>query len=167
MVHRYTGEIDGFISDSRKMWQEEKATQLIHTIVPGEITINGDKALSISTCQILARHDYEGTELDFSSWIRLVSRLARVHTDFSAEWKIQTLEAVYLRDSIALTAPSAEARLQGIDHSRIGGFRQSYKYISWHVSLYGSQVRDDLPGSDNQKSVEALLARNYAWLDLA
>ena len=149
------------------MWEQGQATGLIHNLVPGEITVRGSKALSISTCQIVVRHEHEETEFDISSWIRLVSKLERVEVDDCAEWRMLSLEAVYLRDSIALTGPSREAGLQSMNFDLIKRARQSYKYITWHVSLYGSQIRGDLPGSDNPKSVEDLLARNYAWVESA
>lgn len=107
-----------------------------------------------------SRFEYEGHEFDKVSDIRLISQLEKVQD----EWKILSLEAIYIRDRLVPTAPlppDAVPSFEGVDK-----FRKSYRYGTWLLTTtVGLTVSDSLPGEDDPESVTKVLDKNRAWIN--
>lgn len=151
---RYEGDIDGFITGSKAM--VKGGTNAFHTISPIEIQINEDKALSESLGTIQLRVSLDGKEYDCISHARFISRLLNVRS----RWLLSSLEVIYDRDSLVPTAPFEGAAI----NANLSGNRQSYKYLTWLLSMRGQRIDQDLPGTDDPESVTKMMARNHAWL---
>ena len=133
-----------------------------HTFQPVEVHFDGSgaKALAVSTGSVTIRFMYEGVEYDMVSWVRFVSRLQKFD---KVGWRMRTLEAIYDRDSVAPTKPGgAESRAPVVDTE---GFRASYKYLTWSLTLRGYKIAQDLPGTDDEESVKKCLDAAYSWLN--
>lgn len=130
---------------------------ITHNINPAIIDIRGPKAYAESNCLIMSRFPHDGHDYDFSGWCHLVSRLEKV----VGTWKMLTLEVIYLRDVVVPVPPAPDP-----DYSVIKDWpRKSYKFATWHLMMRGLEVRKDLPGWDDEQSVNRVRDRNLAWLD--
>jgi hypothetical protein len=134
----------------------------LHFTTPVSIEIRGSKAVAESLAIIASRYEHNGIAYDLSAWVRGVSRLEQVPGPEGPEWKLLTLEPIYIRDNIVPTAPLTEPC--ALDFSGVDDARPSYKYLTWVISQRGGKVRNDLPGEDDEKSVEDITERNQKWL---
>ncbi|PYH77646.1 hypothetical protein BO82DRAFT_386526 [Aspergillus uvarum CBS 121591] len=150
----YQGDIDGFVSGSRAM--AASGTGAIHTISPVEIHLESDKALAESTGSVSIRFPYRGRSYDCVAVTRFISRLERV----SGRWKLLSLEAIYDRDWITPVLPYASDNVLPLP---VEG-RESYKCISWVLSLRGFTIKPDLPGVDDPASCARLMEESMEWL---
>ena len=97
------------------------------------------------------------------STVRLLSRLEKLDLPEGQQWKILSLECVYIRDCMIPVAPlpygEVGAQFQGCEK-----FRSSYRYSAWLINSTGLAVADDLPGEDRPDLVKEVFVRNYEWL---
>jgi hypothetical protein len=135
---------------------------VLHFTTPVSISIRGSKAVAESLAIIASRYEHDGIEYDLSAWVRGVSRLEQVPGPEGLEWKLLTLEPIYIRDNIVPTAPLTKPCT--LDFSSVEHARPSYKYLTWLIGLRGGKVRNDLPGEDDEKSVKDIMERNQEWL---
>ncbi|KAL2836401.1 hypothetical protein BJY01DRAFT_222017 [Aspergillus pseudoustus] len=149
----YQGGIDGFVSGSRAM--ASSGTGAIHCISPVEVHLNGDKAVTESTGSISIRFAYAGHSFDCIAVTRFISRVERV----AGHWKLLSLEAIYDRDAITPVLPGGASEVV----LPVEG-RESYRCLSWVLSLRGFQVKQDLPGIDDPASCARLMEGALAWL---
>ena len=157
---RYKGDIDGFVSGSREM--AANGSQSRHTIIPVEIDVNGLKAFSVSHGSIVARFTREHIEYELSSACRMLSRLENLGTTGRPDWKLLTMEVIYVDDSIIPVIPPT---LSGFDNGDLeSSTRKSYRCLSLLLAEKGHKVNNDLPGVDDPQSVEDVLRRNQEWL---
>lgn len=162
MSIRYQGDIDGFVAESRNM--AEQGSSSIHTINPVQITLNGDKAFSVSVGSIISRFSKDEIDYDLVSQCRFLSRLERAGDDARRGWKMLSMEVIYVHDAIM---PAVPAELREDVYSVIAegrAPRESYRGLAYVLGEMGYQVKDTLPGTDDQSSVEAVLQRNQSWL---
>ncbi|KIV79375.1 hypothetical protein PV11_06938 [Exophiala sideris] len=154
----YEGDIDGSINGTRQVVKPTVNT--VHAINPTEIDIRGSKALAESFCSMTSRFEHQGYEFDKVLQVRLISQLEKVH----GEWKLMTLECIYIRDRII---PAAHLPRDAVVPSFDGveKFRKSYRYATWLLGTIGLTVSDRLPAEDDHESVKEVLVRNRAWLD--
>jgi hypothetical protein len=131
----------------------------IHTISPVEITVNGSKALAESTGSISIRFEQDGYEYDCISLSRFVSRLVNTADGF----RLLTLQAVYIRDSIVPVVPG-NGSAKGLVLPELKDMRSSYRYIGWLLARAGFTISKNLPGVDDEKSVQKLMDSASAWL---
>ena len=147
------------MSGSQKLSNDE--VSIIHDITPIIIEFGTEnKALSESTGRIYARFSHEGVDLVLTSWVRFFTRLEKVRSGDGNEWKMLSLEVIYMFDTLVPSIPAPLA----LDFSIVEIARRSYKCIAWHVAQFGVVVRDDLPGEDDPQSVREVENRNYAWI---
>ncbi|KAJ5096627.1 hypothetical protein N7456_007348 [Penicillium angulare] len=149
----FQGDIDGFVSGSEGMVAD--GTNAIHTICPVEIHLNGKKALTESTGSISIRLQHGGESFECVSYNRFISRLELV----GDEWKLLSLEAIYIRDFITPVIPERTARFDLPENTR-----ESYKCIAWVLSQKGFTVKQDLPGADDPASCARFMDANFTWL---
>lgn len=131
--------------------------------MPGRIQLCGSKALTDSWCIIQTRHAAQGEnpEFDLITWLRIFSRCQKIEE--SGEWKMLTLEPIYMRDLITPIPPSSMPDFG----DSLASFRKSYRFTAWSVSKRGLEIRDDMPGDDRPESVNEICERNEAWLNAA
>lgn len=142
----------------------EQGSSSIHTINPVQITLNGDKAFSVSVGSIISRFSKDETDYDLVSQCRFLSRLERVGDDARRGWKMLSMEVIYVHDAIT---PAVPEELREDVYSVIAegrAPRESYRGLAYVLGEMGYQVKDTLPGTDDQSSVEAVLQRNQSWL---
>lgn len=135
-----------------------KAGNALHTIQPVEIHVNGDKAFSESNGIVQLRFLFEGNGYECFSYIRYVSRLQKV----DEEWKLLSLQVIYVRDLILPVAPLEKPTAIAIN--TLGG-RESYKCVTWLLTQWGGKIAQDLPGADNASSVAFVLHGCQDWLE--
>jgi hypothetical protein len=124
-------------------------TNALHKICPIEVSISssGTRAISESSGSITARFSQNNMQYDCTSLCRFISRFERVE----GQWKLLTLEAIYVRDLIAPAFPGkGESGLvvEGLEERR-----ESYRYLGWLLAQKGFEIRGDLPGVDDEGSI--------------
>jgi hypothetical protein len=130
----------------------------IHQIQTGEVQVKGTKAVADSWCLIHSRNeDIPQHHYDQTSYLRLLSQCQQV----DGQWKMRTLEAVYIRDSIAAVPPHSLPEFDSL----VPGYRKSYRFTAWSIGRRGLQIRQDMPGSDRPEGIDEAVRRNQAWLD--
>ena len=121
------------------------------------LSIGGLKALTEYVGVIMSRFDVSGNDYEFTVWCRFVNQVEKVE----GNWKLLTLEVIYQRDLIVPVPDSPP-----LDFSNVKDWpRKSYRFTSWHLRRRGLEVRDDPPGEDDEKSVDDVMDRNWAWID--
>jgi hypothetical protein len=137
-------------------------SQSRHTIIPVEIDINGTKAFSVSLGSIVARFTRGNIDYELTSTCRMLSRLENLGVAEEPDWKLLTMEVIYVDDSIIPVIPPT---LSGFDGCGLeNGIRKSYLCLSLLLAEKGHKVNNDLPGVDDPQSVEDVLRRNHEWL---
>jgi hypothetical protein len=141
----------------------EKGSNAIHNIMPAEVTIDNTKAFSISVGNITSRFTRDGVEYDLVSNCRFLSRLEMLEEQSCQLWKMLSMEVIYINDKISPILPFSGHK--GMDFEGAGDFpRQSYKLLAYCLSQKGYQVKQDLPGTDDDRLVSEILTRNFSWL---
>jgi hypothetical protein len=103
---------------------------------------------------------FEGVEYDIVSWVRFVTMVQKFE---KVGWRLVTLEAIYDRDSVTPTKPLVGSSQPPIIDTT--GFRASYKYLTWSLTLRGYEIAQDLPGTDDERSMKKCLDVAYSWLN--
>ena len=133
-----------------------------HAIIPIEIDTKGPKAFSVSVGSIVARFTKENIEYELNSTCRMLSRLENLGVMGQPDWKLLTMEVIYVDDSIIPVIPPT---LGGFDGGNFkNGSRKSYRCLSLLLEEKGHKVNNDLAGVDDPKSVEDVIRRNQEWL---
>lgn len=158
---RHKGGIDGFIAGSRKLTRD--TISIMHDITPVTIQLNaaGTKALAESTGRIFGRYPHNGVDMVMTNFVRLFTQLEKFET---GEWKMCTLECLYMFELLAPSLPPSRDKPLDIDFSGLEDARRSYKAVTWHIGMLGGKIRDDLPGIDRPDSVKEVEDRNQAWI---
>ncbi|OJI99818.1 hypothetical protein ASPVEDRAFT_526796 [Aspergillus versicolor CBS 583.65] len=161
-IIRYHGDIDGFLERSSSM--AGQGTSSIHTINPVQITLNGDKAFSVSLGSIISRFSQDGVDYDLVSQCRFLSRLERTGEEARRGWKMLSMQVIYVQDAIT---PAFPAELRDDVNDAVGegmASRESYRGLAYVLAQMGDPVTDTLPGTDDPGSVEALQQQNLSWV---
>ncbi|KAL2783000.1 hypothetical protein BJX66DRAFT_345343 [Aspergillus keveii] len=136
----HDGDIDGFVSGSKKLHTSSGA--VIHQVVPAEFEIKGWKAVADCWCFITARLEMNQHDYELKTSLRLLYRCEKV----KGEWKLISLEPIYIHDLLAPVPPAPSLELPCLE-----GLRKSYKFTAWMVQQRGITVANDLPGEDVPK----------------
>lgn len=137
--YRYKGGIDGFVSGSQKLHNNE--ISIIHDLTPIIVQFGTEnKALSESTGRIYTRFSHKGVDLVSTPWVRFFTRLEKIQGGVENEWKMLSLEVIYMFDTLVPTIPAPLA----LDFSIVENTHRSYKCIAWHIAQFGVVVWDDL-----------------------
>lgn len=143
----------------------EKGSNAIHNIMPAEITIKNSKAFSISVGSITSRFTRNGVEYELVSNCRFLSRLEILEGQSYQLWNMLSMEVIYMNDKISPVLPFSGHN--GVEFEGAANFpRQSYKLLAYCLSLKGYQVKQDLPGTDDERLVSEVLTRNLSWLNV-
>ncbi len=136
----------------------EKGIRPLHRLSPPVVHLKGAKAVVELPAAIEVRFPIQGVEVDLVSYSRLIYR---VETR-DGNWKVLSLNAIYERDTLMPTVPGTH---MNIDPEALGKFRPSYRFLSYHLSLGGRPVRDDLYGDDQPEAVIGLYEAAFEWLN--
>jgi hypothetical protein len=163
----------------------KKASPAYHNLTPIEVHFNDNnnptRALTESVASISVRVEdrQTGTKFEIVSWGRFVSRVERIFpkntNDSTAgglqQWKILTLEVIYIRDSITPVV-SIPGELQGQKKIKLleefetesKNIRESYRCLGWALSKRGYKISPDLPGVDRPETVTRFMDEGFRWL---
>ncbi|KAH8815449.1 hypothetical protein F5884DRAFT_178646 [Xylogone sp. PMI_703] len=156
----FSGDADGFVSGSEKM--SSGGVSAIHAMQPIDVEINGSRAFSESAGSITIRFVQGSVEYDCTALCRFLSRLEKVE----GEWKLLTLECIYIRDNIVPTTPQKGG---GSDFVMTGSAvtRKSYRCLGWLLTSQGFPVGNGMPGVDDPETVKAVMGKHRKWLEAA
>lgn len=139
----------------------KSGTLASHTIQPIEVHIKANKAVSVSTGSVQIGLILDDIEYDMTSWVIFLSRLSHISSSVTAQWKILSLDAIYDRDSISTTKPTAST---SILIEPPPSARPSYKYLEWVIAQRGYSVPHDLPGTDDKEGMQLMIDDQLLWL---
>lgn len=168
LIHpRYEGPIDPFLTHSSNAFPGY--INILHSSFdPVHIQVNSseDRATSDAFCIITSFITIDGIEYELASYVRLASRLMREVE--SGDWKILSLEAIYVRDRIVETWPGG-LRKEGkgglvVAEEEFNKFPKSYRCLAFVMAQRGLSPRMGLPNEGDRGSVEGVLGRNREWL---
>lgn len=152
-MRRYDGDIDGFVAGSKSL--HTTSGSIIHQIVPADVEVNDLKAVADCWCFISARLPIEKDECELRTSLRLLYRCEK----FRGEWKLLSLEPIYIHDTVSAVSPGARLDIPDLSH-----FRKSYRHTAWLVQQRGVDIADDLPGEDDAASVQDIRKGHQDWL---
>ena len=158
MPYRMRGDIDLFVKASEKA--AGNGNYPLHTVTPIEVTIKDNYALCESMCHIVARFKQNGAEWDIITECRFYQKLQRVEE----QWRLLTLEVLYVQDTIAPSAPLPAGTIKDLPLEGIEKMRPSYKCLAWRFAQMGMKVGDDLAGTDRPASVREIVDRHCDWI---
>lgn len=161
---RYKGGVDGFLAQSTKMYEKQGSKiNILHSgFDPVAIKVNGDRATSEAFCLITSGLTLDGVDYELASYMRLLTRLEK----FQDEWRMLSLESIYVRDRLVTAFPgSGPGTLTMSDEVR--AYPKAYRHLALVMRYRGLSPRTDLPHEDDQHGVRQLLDRNRAFLDAA
>lgn len=133
-------------------------------VTPQKIDVRGTKAIAVSACHIHNRHEApDGQEYELQAWLRLITRHEKISTPDGPEWKILTLDAIYIRDMLVPVSPAPGTH--NLDLSLAKNARKSYRHLAWNVRANGKDVRDDMPGEDDEVTVRKVMDPVNQWFE--
>lgn len=129
-----------------------------HKVFSTAVFLNGDKAVAETQAMMLSpRMSIQGCEMDMVSHVRIFARLERR----GGAWRIVYGDCVYERDELIPVTPGATVPDLS---SQVQGYRESYKNLSYVLSLQGLPAGDDLPGDDRPETVRKLYDGTSRWM---
>jgi hypothetical protein len=146
-----------FVSHSKEM--AEHGVRASHRLGPIFVTLADDRAIGQFTGTIDIPTVIKGIDVIMSSDARFMVRAERR----AGVWRLFGFDIVYLRDEIAPVIPG---QVLTIDPEVVKGFRPSYRFMSYSLTLSGFPVPNDLPGIDRPDLVDALVREVYGWTGL-
>lgn len=129
-----------------------------HKIFSTAVFINGDRAVAETQVMMLSpRLTIEGCDMDMISFARIFARLVK----HDGEWKIAYGDCIYERDELIPATPGGKVP----DLSdKVKDYRESYRNLSYVLSLQGLPSGDDLPGDDRPETVQKLYDETSRWI---
>ena len=153
--------VSWFNGSAKEYWERTKQAHgggSKHKIFSTAVFLHGDKAVAEMQVMMLSpRVKLEGGDADMISYARIFARLERR----GGEWKIVYGDCIYERDELIPATPGA--KLPDIS-SEVQKYRESYRNLSYVLSLQGLSSRDDLPGDDKPETVRALYDETNRWM---
>ncbi|GAA1914183.1 nuclear transport factor 2 family protein [Streptantibioticus ferralitis] len=151
----FRGSGADFVTASQEMTgRGEVAT---HRLSPPVVHQHGDRAVVELPAAIEMRTVLDGTEVDLTSYARLLYRVERRE----GGWQIVSLDSVYERDVLTPALPGATLV---VDHDAVAAFRRPYRLLAYTLTRRGYQIGDDLFGDDRPREVAALYDAAHTWL---
>ena len=145
-----------FVAGSKAM--TERGIRGVHRLAPPVVYVNGDRGVVEVPGVIEVRGDLGGVQGDHLASVRF---LYRVQRDDGETWLIRALTCIYEQDSMTPAVPGTEIT---VDEEKFLSFRESYRCISYALSLRGATVPDDLYGDDQPERVAELYSDAFAWM---
>lgn len=156
---RMKGDIDEFT----RRWAERGAPKnhldVLHRIEPVLIQVRQDRAISDSLCDMGRQIEYDGHQYEFKSLVRLLSRFVKE----DGTWKMLSLEAIYIRDSLTNGLPTPPKNPPNIDELA-GSFPKSYRNLAWCLLRGGRTPSAGLPHNGDLDSIARVMERQDRYL---
>jgi hypothetical protein len=144
-----------FVAGSIEM--ARRGVKARHRLGPVRVRLNAERALATLSCVIDIPGEIEGVEFCLSSHARLLYPAQRRND----AWGLMGFYGIYVRDEIITRIPGERLPIQVPD---LMGFRDSYRMLSWLLTLQGGYVvNNELPGIDRPEAAEALEQRLMTW----
>ena len=151
----FDGPGAGFVAGSRKM--NESGLRTIHRPSPPVVHVHGDRAVLELPLAVERRVLLKGVEADITSFSRMLYQLERREDG----WKILFMTAIYERDTLT---PAVPGTVLDVDREVVAGFRPSYRFVAYDISLGGRSMTPEPYGDDRPEQVEALYRNAFDWL---
>lgn len=153
--------VSWFNGPAKEYWERTKQAHGAgsrHKIYSTAVFINGDRAVAETQVQMLSpRVNIQGCDMDMISYARIFARLVKC----DGEWKIVYGDCIYERDELVPAAPGAETP----DISdQVNDYRESYRNLSYVLSIQGLPAGQDLPGDDKPETVQKLYDETSRWM---
>lgn len=129
-----------------------------HRLSPPVIHVNADRAVVELPMALEVRTVINGVAADGVSAARMLDRVRRDEDG----WKIQTVTAIFERDTLT---PAAPGTVLDIDRHQLNRYREPYRCLAYLLSRQGLTVSDDVYGDDQPDRVAALYRAACDWLD--
>ena len=94
-------------------------------------------------------------EYDMQQVLRLFYRCEKIES----QWKLCSLEPIYIRDLLSPVPPAPPLEFGGLEN-----FRKSYRFAGWMLDKRGMAIANDLPGEDDAETVKDIHTRHEEWL---
>ncbi|KAF2159956.1 hypothetical protein M409DRAFT_29566 [Zasmidium cellare ATCC 36951] len=160
-VSWFQGDADKFVEQSQKRPSTNQGIEIDHFIDPHVIEIRGHRAISDSAIFIKRPADYKNHEYELGSRLRALNRFLKV----AGEWKIVSLEVIYIRDRLISTSPNSPKEPIVLDDSLLE-FPREYRWMAWVMLMEGKRnPKKDLPRNGNIEEVRQMVARNEKFLE--
>ncbi len=153
----FTGSGPDFVSGSIDM--ARRGVLAKHRLGPVLVRLGGNRAVASLGGTIEIPTQVAGVEAQLSSHARFLYRAERR----GDAWKISGFDAVYVRDELAAAIPGQTLHVPPQELTR---FRNSYRMLSYVLSLQGYTVNTDLAGDDRPESVQRLEKELFDWADI-
>lgn len=153
--------VSWFNGPAKDYWErtrQAKSGGSKHKIFSTAVFVNGDKAVAETQTMMLSpRVSIQGCDMDMVSHVRIFARLERR----AGEWKIVYGDCIYERDELI---PATPGKAVPDLTDKVKGYRESYRNLSYVLSLQGLPSGDDLPGDDKPETVQKLYDETNRWM---
>lgn len=129
-----------------------------HRPSPPVVHVNADRAVAELPMVLEVRAMINGVAADGFSAARMFDRLRRDEDG----WKIQTVTAIFERDTLV---PAVPGTTLDIDQQQLARFREPCRCLAYLLSRQGLTPSDDVYGDDEPDRVAALYQAAFDWLD--
>ena len=159
--------MEDFLRQSAQMHKGK--VNIIHSSFdPVDIHVRDNRAISEAFCLVTSSITLGGIDYELASHMRLFTRLQKLQSEPSGEWRLLSLESSYVRDRLVTAFPSpdhASAPLGMTNEAQ--AYPKGYRHLALVMLNRGLRPRPDLPHEDSPESVRRISDRNRAWLDVA
>lgn len=146
-----------FVQSTRRALSRNPDAVSLHVMSPAVVTVHDDRAIAETACSLRSFQKLGELDVSREGFVRLLWRAQRQ----DGRWLIAGLRCIYIRD---LLIPYHPGRVPVLDEARLNAYRPSYRYLSYLLTDFGLEVRDDLPGTDRPETVAALRTSEARWL---
>lgn len=153
--------VSWFHGAAKEYWQKTKQARGAgsrHKIFSTAVFIHQNKAVAETQVMMLSpRITIQGCDMDMVSYARIFARLVKQNE----EWKIVYGDCIYERDELI---PATPGRNVPDVSPMVKEYRESYRNLSYVLSLQGLQAEQDLPGDDKPETVQKLYDETNRWI---
>lgn len=153
--------VSWFNGPAKEYWEKTKQANgggSKHKIFSTAVFLNGDKAVAETQVMMLSpRITIQGCDMDMVSHARIFARLVKR----DGEWQIVYGDCIYERDELIPATPGQKVPDLA---PLVKDYRESYRNLSYVLSLQGLSSSQDLPGDDKPETVQKLYDETNQWL---
>lgn len=153
--------VSWFNGPAKEYWEKTKQANgggSKHKIFSTTVFLNGDKAVAETQVMMLSpRITIQGCDMDMVSHARIFARLVKR----DGEWQIVYGDCIYERDELIPATPGQKVPDLA---PLVKDYRESYRNLSYVLSLQGLSSSQDLPGDDKPETVQKLYDETNQWL---
>lgn len=153
--------VSWFNGSAKEYWEKTKNAHSggsKHKIFSTAVFLNGDRAVAETQAMMLSpRITVQNCDMDMVSYVRIFARLEKR----DGEWKIVYGDCIYERDELIPATPTSNTPDLS---SKVKDYRESYRNLSYVLSLQGLSSGQDLPGDDKPETVQKLYDETSKWM---